>query len=146
MFGLFHWRHRRLAAAPKAECPLCDGVLLQQARELIEAGYHVGAVATARCDLETRFKHAAVSVHAIVGGEWKPSWHTHSTANFLHPSGLLTLSQARRVSAALARAGGMVHNAGKCNCLKARWMVAEAEAIAGLLQAAMQRGLASNAA
>jgi len=128
---MFHFLSRlvgRKAACPP--CPHCS--LLVQARQLVELGYYVGAVATARCELDAKLK---ATIYAL-GSERPDSWHGHAMAIFLHRQGLLTLSQARRVSAAWHLSGPMIRSVSKCHPVKANRMLREIEAVVAMLDRA----------
>ena len=118
------------AKANRPSCPHCS--LIQQARELAERGYFIGAVATARCALESRIKE---TIYAL-GNDRPASWHGHGMAMFLHGQGLLSLSQARRVSAAVHISAAMIRGAGRCHPAKSARMLCEIEAVIAMLERA----------
>lgn len=116
--------------AKRPSRPHCQ--LIEQARWLVAHGYYVGAVATARCALESRLKD---SVQAL-GNDRPDGWHGNAVAMFLHRQGLLTLSQARRVSAAVHISASMVRGPGHCPPVKSARTVREIEAVIALLESA----------
>ena len=139
MFRLLSRLVGRKAACPP--CPHCS--LLLQARQLVERGYYVGAVATARCELEAKLK---ATVYAL-GSERPDSWHGHAMAMFLRGQGVLSLAQARRVSAAWHVSGPMIRSAAKCHSVRANRMLREIEAVIAMLERApSQAGVVALAA
>ena len=58
MFTRFFSSVRDFVCGHRAPCSVCESVLLNQAREQLSAGYYVGAIASARCELVERLRMA----------------------------------------------------------------------------------------
>lgn len=130
---------RVLPRAAKAHCPLCEANLLEQARQLLDAGFYVAAVATARCELESRLKAAAAAFNISPADNTNFNWRPAHTAKFLNQNGMLTIKRGRRIAIALRRAGEMIHANHRCNCVRARWFISEVETAVAELNAAVAR-------
>ena len=134
MAFLSFWQ-RCLTPAPQKFCPMCEGKRLEQANQLVESGYYVGAVATARCELETRLKQMSMFVSNARGEKLKKECGTHLCAKYLFDAGVITVNLQTCIEKVLHRAASVIHHRATCNCIRARFIVREVEKITSEIDA-----------
>ena len=122
------FNRRRIPKASRKPCPLCEGELMDQAWQLFRAGYYLGAIATARCELDARLRIVA-QMCARKRGDNVRLRSTSRIVDYLRSIQVIDRDLMHRIRKVNRRAGNMVHTYASCNCIRSQWAIREFESI-----------------
>jgi hypothetical protein len=126
MSFLFRPRRKfRRVVAPKTELQL-------QAADLFQAGYLIGAAATARHDLEHTLREICEGV-ALWDGHCFKTGPTHTLATYLWKHNIIDVGWQKRIGKFTKRAGAVIHNR-NVHSIRVAWLLYECGHIVAYLR------------
>ena len=127
MLARFFRRPKFLDTAIRKPCPYCQQDLIKQARRQLKVGQYIGAIASARCDLEMRLRFLAWE-SAMAYSKSSPTYHkAEYILDTLRSKQLLSRSTWRRIQRIFRHAESILRGISECNGMRARWLVGEVE-------------------